>query len=761
MESQDTDLIPSGTRTPEERREGDACPCPPASATCEGSGAGGTTTPLLKAAIVKVEHVNIDVTKYKRGKPMSKDTSATDADVSMEDSLDEEFERPAPKEKKAKKKDKPASGNSPELEYISTTEGGPSSRPGTSRNQDVELVSYTPGTRSRRSSDSSRASTRKRKHKSSPEDADEEGEPLFSRFTDIQTQAVQDRLEQIEELSSADMAARANEWLSEVESCRGKSKNIKGSFTHKMKVGIAAASGAMKILAMRASMDGDSGFMRAKIAELQKEMKTLKEENQQLKLQIEDLRSGAPVFGETTAEGGAGTFRSPGPSAEFFSPMAEMPQTMEERIGRDLPGTPARPRGSPNHGLRNPPIGDDFFEKLTGAISQAVAGAIKEHMPREEKTKAQGKTGPHKILDRIKRLEKPSPRSETTESYTEDEGLARKQGLSMRQREKRVRTQAVTTREEVPATPAKRTIERTEEGNRNAELPPLVESNRNRPVDRRPPRENAEVGRRRVPRSAAVAMSFPEGMKFAEVVKKARNSVKLDELGIEHTRLRTTLAGAVLVELPGKDMSPKADLLADKLREAFKGSEVRVARPSLRGELRLSGLDASISPEELKAAMADNGGCATTDIRLGQYRITRNGARTVWTQCPLNAAMQLAQEGRLRVGWSTARAVLLKKRPVQCFRCMASGHVRERCPSEVDRSSSCFNCGENGHIARNCGKPPECPICKGQGRRHDHRAGSEACPPCPPRNLRGGSQSPMPQRIPVDRSSAAAPDIEI
>ncbi|XP_011687085.1 PREDICTED: cellular nucleic acid-binding protein-like [Wasmannia auropunctata] len=158
--------------------------------------------------------------------------------------------------------------------------------------------------------------------------------------------------------------------------------------------------------------------------------------------------------------------------------------------------------------------------------------------------------------------------------------------------------------------------------------------------------------------------------------------------------------------------------------------------------------------------MANTGGCAMTDIRLGQYRITRNGARTVWTQCPLNAAMQLAQEGKLRVGWSTARVVLLKKRPVQCFRCMASGHVRERCPSEVDRSASCFNCGADGHIARNCGRPPECPICKEQGRRHDHRAGSEACPPCPPRNLRGGSQNPMPQRIPVDRSSAAAPDVE-
>ncbi|XP_011684316.1 PREDICTED: cellular nucleic acid-binding protein-like [Wasmannia auropunctata] len=117
--------------------------------------------------------------------------------------------------------------------------------------------------------------------------------------------------------------------------------------------------------------------------------------------------------------------------------------------------------------------------------------------------------------------------------------------------------------------------------------------------------------------------------------------------------------------------------------------------------------------------------------------------------------MRLAQAGSLRVGWSTTKVDLLKKRPVQCYKCLATGHVRERCPSDVDRSLSCFNCGTAGHLARECNRPPTCPICREAGRRYDHRAGSEECPPCPPK--RNASMSPRPQRTPANRSDVAGP----
>ncbi|XP_011706373.1 PREDICTED: uncharacterized protein LOC105461569 [Wasmannia auropunctata] len=741
MDRQTKDNSPSGPRTPEERREEGSCPYPPASTSSAGSGAGGTTTPSLRPAIVKMERVNIDVEKLR--KSGNKPTKAS-VEHDKEETDEGHFEKPAEVPAMGKKPKAASRSGSPDLEYVGTMEVDPSSRPSTPRSSDLEFVSYTSASRPRRNSESSRASAKKRKMGSSPEDADENRQ-FPGRFTDAQKQAVEDLIDQMEELSSTDMAALATEWLEEVESCRSKSANIKGSFARTMKVKTAAASEAIKVLAMRASMEGDSGYMRSKILELQREMREVKEENQQLRLQVQELRSGVQPLGDAVMSAdGLGTRGSPGPSVEFYSPMADFSQMMDDKSMANTRRTPSRARNSPPAVAKYSP-GEDFFAKLTKAISGAVAGALKEHLPDTRRSRPRPDLGPRRILDRPGPAEGRPSSSVMTESQTEDDGFVRPPASRNRTKNKsRVARELI-----------KKGTEHPNDGEGIADLLPLPRGDGGaRPRDLAPPvRMPPATVRRRAPQSAAVAMSFPEGMKFADVVKKARDSVSLEELGIEHTRLRATMSGAVLVEIPGRDMSPKADTLAARLRETFRDSGVRISRPSLRGELRLSGLDASIGPTELRTAMAVTGRCAEEDIRLGQTRSTRNGLRTIWTQCPLDTAMRLAEEGKLRVGWSTAKVDLLKKRPIQCFKCMAAGHVRERCPSEVDRSSCCFNCGEDGHLARDCGRPSSCPICKEAGRRYDHRAGSDVCPPCPPR--RGASLSPKPQRKMADRSNAA------
>ncbi|XP_011688454.1 PREDICTED: uncharacterized protein LOC105450359 [Wasmannia auropunctata] len=668
------------------------------------------------------------------------------------------FEKPKASGKAGKKSEATSRPDSPELEYVSTSEAGSFSRPSTPRNNDVELVSYTPGPRTRRNSESSRASTsKKRKIRSSPEEEEDDDRRRTGKFTDDQRREVEDLVSHIEELSSTDMAALVNEWLGEVEELRRKSQNIKGSFTRKMKVKVEASTEATRILAMRASMDGDVGFLRTKVLEMQSEIKTLKEDNQQLRQQLEDLRSGAPLFANNMEVDVPGMIKSPDPPTEFYSPIAEMSQTMEERPGRDVRRTPMRPRGSPvASGSKGPLIGEDFTTKLTAAIGQAVAAAMREYLPGKEKKGPQLEAGLRRIPERTRLLDRLPSSSAAPESQTDEDKVAYQPAARNRSRKKKSRV----TKDAAPRILENKFRERLEEGNAAEGDPPPTAPVRevNKPDAVAVRRGNIETVRRRVPRSAAVTLSFPEGMRFAEVVKRARENVKLEDLGIQHTRLRTTMSGAVLVEIPGKDMSPKADTLAARLRETFRDSGVRVARPTLRGEIRLAGLDASIAPNEIKQAMAEKGGCSIEDIRLGQTRVTRNGFRTVWAQCPLNAAIGLAQEGSLRVGWSTSTVDLLKKRPVQCFKCFATGHVRERCPSTVDRSLNCFNCGAEGHNARNCGRPPDCPICREQGRKHDHRAGSDACPPCPPRGgLSQSPPSPLPQRIPANRSMEAGP----
>lgn len=97
---------------------------------------------------------------------------------------------------------------------------------------------------------------------------------------------------------------------------------------------------------------------------------------------------------------------------------------------------------------------------------------------------------------------------------------------------------------------------------------------------------------RRPPRSAAVTIRIQEEDKdkftYADALKKARDSISLEKLGIGKTRIRKTAAGNVLIEIPGNSKNEEADRLATELYKVLKDKAL-VARPIIKGELRLFG----------------------------------------------------------------------------------------------------------------------------------------------------------------------------
>ncbi|XP_076182678.1 uncharacterized protein LOC143154441 [Ptiloglossa arizonensis] len=154
----------------------------------------------------------------------------------------------------------------------------------------------------------------------------------------------------------------------------------------------------------------------------------------------------------------------------------------------------------------------------------------------------------------------------------------------------------------------------------------------------------------------------------------------------------------------------RADRLAEKLGEALAPRGVRVARPTKSAELRVCGLDDSVTREEVARALAQAGGCSEGDIRTGEVRRSSSGLGAVWARCPLPAARKLEAVGRIVVGWVSARIEVLAQRPLQCYRCLETGHVRQRCTSAVDRSGACYRCGAEGHRASHCAAAPKCPL---------------------------------------------------
>lgn len=234
---------------------------------------------------------------------------------------------------------------------------------------------------------------------------------------------------------------------------------------------------------------------------------------------------------------------------------------------------------------------------------------------------------------------------------------------------------------------------------------------------------------RRPPRTAVVAIRAKnESVSYAEVLKKARQEVSLGELGIEVTRIKRGINGSLLIEIPGQKGSKKAKILADKLQDKLGESEVTITRPMATAEMRIVGLDESVTKDEVRDTIAYYGECNADEVITGEIRWMYNGLGMIWLKCPLSAANKAAKEGKIRIGWTVGRVEILAKRPLQCYRCWEFGHVRFSCKANIDRQGSCYNCGMRGHAARMCTSEfPKCNVCEEKGFSSDHRIGSRAC----------------------------------
>lgn len=269
-----------------------------------------------------------------------------------------------------------------------------------------------------------------------------------------------------------------------------------------------------------------------------------------------------------------------------------------------------------------------------------------------------------------------------------------------------------------------------------------VTGQRENPV-KEPPKTKVDPktvkAKRKVPRTAAVVLTCPAGM-YEENMKEARAKISLPEMGVnEGVQIRRALTGAIKFEFPStrnkegeliKTGGEIAREFAQKLSKVLSGKEgVRVDIPMKMTELRVKDLDESVSHGDIAEAIAAAGECSVSDIKVGDIRTAANGMRTAWVKCPLTAGKKIESAGRLMVGWARVRVDVLENRPLQCFKCLEGGHVRERCPNNIDRSSRCYRCGGEGHTSKNCEEEVNCPVCKDKGLPSKHKSGSKACGP--------------------------------
>lgn len=137
---------------------------------------------------------------------------------------------------------------------------------------------------------------------------------------------------------------------------------------------------------------------------------------------------------------------------------------------------------------------------------------------------------------------------------------------------------------------------------------------------------------------------------------------------------------------------------------------MKIDRLTKIAELRLKGIDESITPLEITAAVTEIGGCEIEEVRVGDKRMSPAGVETAWLKCPLSAANRIVAVERMQIGWALVTVQLLDNRPLQCYKCLEGDRVRQRCPNDVDKNRQCYRCGSIEHEARNCGERIQCPV---------------------------------------------------
>lgn len=233
--------------------------------------------------------------------------------------------------------------------------------------------------------------------------------------------------------------------------------------------------------------------------------------------------------------------------------------------------------------------------------------------------------------------------------------------------------------------------------------------------------------RKRLPATAAVCIrGSKKDFDYADALKRARENISLKDLDILNPKIRKGITGSTIIEIAGPDNIKKADLLAIEMGKMLSGEAV-VSRPNIKAEIKLIGLDESITVDDVRAAISSAGSCKANDVIVGQIGRNRFGEGIVWAKCPKAVALDLAEKKKLQIGWSRPKVELLPVRPVQCHKCWRLGHVRSKCRSSKDYTGRCFKCGAKDHKIETCKNKVRCIICADKHLPDNHRMGSTAC----------------------------------
>lgn len=288
-----------------------------------------------------------------------------------------------------------------------------------------------------------------------------------------------------------------------------------------------------------------------------------------------------------------------------------------------------------------------------------MTGKQQEDILRLEKEKAQMEENLRKIEKRITGLKLESSNEGSSSETPSNNTRSKEKGSEAKKKGKKAPTQtpiprkveeqqkaaATTAPKEAPVRGNETFAEVTRrKGKKKESMTPTTPKKRGGKVASKPPipPPQDKAKKKKPPRTAAVTITCQDGA-YEKRLREAREKINLAELSIDGMRPRRAITDGYVFEVAGENKADKANKLAARLRATIGGEGVKITRPSKTIEVRLKGLDASITPDEVREALAQKGQCDPEEIKVSVLRRISNGLNTVWARCPLVSANKIAE----------------------------------------------------------------------------------------------------------------------
>ncbi|KAK9719714.1 hypothetical protein QE152_g22492 [Popillia japonica] len=218
----------------------------------------------------------------------------------------------------------------------------------------------------------------------------------------------------------------------------------------------------------------------------------------------------------------------------------------------------------------------------------------------------------------------------------------------------------------------------------------------------------------------STVMIKTEGRSYVDIVKKLKEKVDIDQIGVKVRKIRKTAKGDLLLQVEGGH--EMANTLGKEIKNKIEDIKVTTRRTGTT-TIYVLGVDPTTTEEDVKRALGKETKLKETDINIKSIRKSKHEEQTVIAEIPKQEAMDLIKRRKMRIGWSEC-GIKERIEVARCFKCLEHGHKSWECTSQTDRSEECIKCGQKGHTGKQCDNKTRCIKCNIEG----HRADQIRCP---------------------------------